>query len=114
MKSITGNIDKNTYDYLSQYLNRFGFVVSPFGSYWKQPNDYNSFEKWYQNHKENISINSTDMLFIDMMSDEDKMVIIGEIPETEDGDLIEYRDNFLFIKELDLHTLIQIKDFLNG
>ena len=112
MRSITGNIDKNTYDYLSQYLNRFGFVISPFGSYWKQ--DDESFQIWYDNHKENISINPTDMLFIDLMEDEDKMVIIGEIPETEDGELIEYRDNFLFIKDLDLHTLIQIKDFLNG
>jgi hypothetical protein len=111
MKSITGNIDKSTYDTLKEFLQRFKYYILPFGSYWKYP-DGTGFEEWYS--LEQISINPTDILFIDRMTDNDRMVVVGEVPETEDGDLIEYKENFLFIDELNPQTLIQIKDFLNG
>ena len=107
MKTITGNITKGIYDDISKNLNMRKMFCSPYGIFQKDPNDYEGFKKWYDFHQNGqISVNPTDIFWIDYLTEDDKIVIVGE-SDIED-------ENALYVSQINSYTLKIIRDYLNG
>ena len=113
MKVITGNITKEIYDKLYNSLEKYGLYLANF-NYNKVTKpakfDKKSFDKWvkYFNDFDRVSINECDIYYIEelfQLEPDSKVVIIGDLPTDDEGNLIEWADSYLFIEEPDVRKI---------